>query len=99
LRGGATQSLNDAHASVSKKDYATVDEFLAAVAEKVAKRVEQIRSGEVPGTRAPASPDKKLLSAAIAKLRETHPDFDPAKVDVEKLVGYLARQAASGRAA
>jgi hypothetical protein len=40
-----------------------------AVAEKVVKRVDQIRSGDVPGTRAPASPAAKLgrqvASAAV----------------------------------
>src|SRR6516162_4063803 len=67
--GCATQSLNDSHASVSKKDYTTLDEFIAAVSEKVAKRVEQLRSGNVSGTRAPASPAAKLgrqvASAAV----------------------------------
>ena len=92
MRGGATQSLNDSHASVSKKDYTTPDEFIAAVSEKVAKRVEQLRSGNVSGTRAPASPAAKLGRQVASAAVEA--GVDVSKIDPVKLLAALKRLAA-----
>jgi hypothetical protein len=60
---GLTQSVNDATASVVRKNYdAGVDgdlAFRADANEKAQKRINQIASGDVPGSRAPADPAKK----------------------------------------
>lgn len=48
---GLTQCLNDAHASVARKAFASESEFEDAVMAKVGKRLDQITSGDVPGTR------------------------------------------------
>jgi len=104
LRGGATQSLNDSHASVSKKDYTTLDEFIAAVSEKVAKRVEQLRSGDVPGARAPADPKAKAVREVVKAAEAAGLDMaevmaaieagiDVSKIDPAKLLAALKRMA------
>jgi hypothetical protein len=91
LRGGATQSLNDAHASVSKKDYATPTEFLVAVSEKVAKRVEQIRSGNVPGTRAPADPKAKAAREVVKAAEAAGLDLAEVMDAIEALKAKKAK--------
>jgi hypothetical protein len=54
---GLTQAIGDAHASIARKNFESDEKFLAAVTEKVEKRVAQIISGDVPGSRAPADPN------------------------------------------
>ena len=53
---GLTQSVNDAAASIARKNFETDEAFLAAVREKTDKRIEQVLSGDVPGSRAPTDP-------------------------------------------
>jgi hypothetical protein len=72
---GLTQAINDAHASVSPKGYSDRDAFLRVVGEKVAKRVEQIRSGNVPGTRAPADPKAKAAREVLKAAEEAGVDM------------------------
>ena len=77
---------------MSKKDYATVDEFLAAVAEKVAKRVEQIRTGiDLPGTRAPADPKAKRARELMKKAEELGLDEAEANAAIEAAAKKKAR--------
>lgn len=67
---GLTQSLNDVHAGISRKNYGTEELFLAAVADKVAVREAQIRSGNVPGTGKPSLAETaKVLAEENARLR------------------------------
>lgn len=65
---GLTQALNDAHASVMRKNFDSDQAFLAAVEEKVAKRHEQITSGNVPGSRAPADPRAAMARKLVGQL-------------------------------
>jgi hypothetical protein len=97
LAYGATQAVNDAAASVVRKNFDTDEAFEEAVREKTQKRVDQIESGDVPGTRAPASPAKKLGNQVAAAVVAA--GLDPATIDIEKLSKYLARMAEQGRAA
>ena len=47
---GATQSINDAHAAVARKNFETEELFLNTVREKATKRFAQIVNGTVPGS-------------------------------------------------
>jgi hypothetical protein len=70
LQYGATQSINDCHASVIRKNFETDTAFVDAVMEKVDERVNQIRTGEVPGSRAPANPVMAKARALVAKMAD-----------------------------
>jgi hypothetical protein len=73
LQYGATQSINDSHASVARKNFDSDETFAAAVMEKVNERANQIRTGEVPGARGPANPAMAKARALVAKMAD-----DPA---------------------
>ena len=73
IRYGLTQALNDAHASVQRKAFKTEAEFINVVGEKVQKRAAQIRSGDVPGSRAPADPAKRRAQM-VAYLSRLSPE-------------------------
>jgi hypothetical protein len=70
LQYGATQSINDCHASVIRKNFETDTAFADAVMEKVNERVNQIRTGEVPGTRGTANPAMAKARALVAKMAD-----------------------------
>ncbi len=73
LEYGWKQAINDPHASIKQADFESDDEFRAAVGAVVAKRLEQIDSGNVPGTRAPADPNltrAKKLATDVKNLTE-----------------------------
>jgi hypothetical protein len=53
---GLTQSFNDAHAAIARKNFETDAAFFAAVREKANKRIDQVLTGNVPGARAPVDP-------------------------------------------
>src|SRR5262249_53223566 len=57
-----------------------------AVAEKVVKWVDQIRSGDVPGTSCPGQLGRQVDSAAV--------EADVSKIDPAKLLAALKRLAA-----
>jgi hypothetical protein len=63
---GLTQSINDTHAPVSRKNFSDDESFNAAVWEKAQKRIDQIRSGNVPGTRTPVTKEAKVKQLAAA---------------------------------
>lgn len=69
---GLTQCLNDAHASVARKAFASVEEFEDAVMAKVSKRLDQITSGDVPGSRVsrPKATAAELFAALSPAERE-----------------------------
>jgi hypothetical protein len=58
----------------------------------VVKRVDQIRSGDVPGTRAPTSPAAKLGRQVASAAVEA--GVDVSKIDPAKLLAALKRLAA-----
>ena len=82
---GLTQALNDVHASVKRKEFETDAEFIEAVQKKVDKRLEQIESGNVPGSRAPADP--KL--ATVRKLTK-----EMSIEEIEAAMAYIEKQRA-----
>lgn len=64
IQYGANQCLNDTHAAVAKKDFADETAFIDTVCAKVQKRVDQLISGNVPGSRTPSA-----ATAAVRKLQ------------------------------
>lgn len=95
LEYGLRQTINDTVAGVARKDYASDEEFNAAALAKAQKRVDQLNSGNVPGSRTPADPKLAVVRKLVANIdAETL-----AKVDPAKLVAWLERQAQQGRAA
>jgi len=76
---------------VSKKNYTTLDEFIAAVGEKVAKRVAQIRSGDVPGTRAPADPKAKAAREVVKAAEAAGLDMEEVMAAIEAAAAKKAR--------
>jgi hypothetical protein len=67
---GLTQSVNDATASVVRKNFENQEDFELEARTKAQKRIDQIMSGDVPGSRAPADPAKKRaqIVSFLAKL-------------------------------
>jgi hypothetical protein len=74
LTYGATQAVNDSAASIVRKNFESDETFAAAVAEKKQKRIDQIRSGDVPGVRAPTDPNT-AKARAIAKEMAADPEL------------------------
>jgi hypothetical protein len=87
LTYGATQAVNDAAASIVRKNFETDEAFAKAVAEKVQKRIDQIKSGDVPGARAPTDPNA-AKARAIAKEMAADPELAAA------LEAVMAKRAA-----
>jgi ribosome-associated translation inhibitor RaiA len=90
LTYGATQAVNDSAASIVRKNFETDTAFADAVAEKVQKRIDQIKSGDVPGSRAPTDPKMAKLRAVV-KAAESDPKMAAA---LDKIFAELAKQAA-----
>jgi hypothetical protein len=84
---GLTQSVNDAAASIVRKNFETDEAFLDAVREKTDKRIAQILSGDVPGVRAPTDPNA-AKARAIAKEMAADPELAAA------LEAVMAKRAA-----
>jgi hypothetical protein len=64
---GVKQWLNDRHASLQSKDFNDRDEYVEKVMGRVLEGIDKLESGEVPGTKAPAtSATAKRLAKAIA---------------------------------
>jgi hypothetical protein len=82
LKYGATQAVNDAAASIVRKNFESDETFFAAVNEKCDKRLEQIRTGNVPGSRAPTDPNA-AKARAIAKEMAADPEL---AAELEKLM-------------
>jgi hypothetical protein len=82
LTYGLTQAINDAAASIVRKNFETDEAFVAAVREKCDKRIEQVRSGDVPGARAPTDPNA-AKARAIAKEMAADPEL---AAELEKLM-------------
>jgi hypothetical protein len=74
LTYGATQAVNDAAASIVRKNFETDVAFADAVAEKTQKRIDQIKSGDVPGSKAPTDPNA-AKARAIAKEMAADPEL------------------------
>jgi hypothetical protein len=68
---GFKKSINDTHASVTRDKYDSGEAYLAAVHEKVDERIEQIRSGNVPGTRAAADPHAQKARKLAKELSDS----------------------------
>lgn len=84
---GLTQCLNDAHASVQRKNFSDEAGFQAEVESKVQKRLDQILTGAVPGQRA-ANPQ-----AAVAR------ELAAMMADDAELAEIVAREIATRKAA
>lgn len=82
LQNGFSQRLRDVHASVKRTDYDDDEQFEAAVGTAVAHALDQIDSGDVPGSRQPGETAK--MRATIAKLAEA---AKAAGVDVDAILG------------
>jgi hypothetical protein len=87
LTYGLTQSINDAAASIVRKNFSDESLFLEAVREKCDKRLDQIRTGDVPGSRAPTDPNA-AKARAIAKEMAADPELAAA------LEAVMAKRAA-----
>jgi len=82
IQYGLTQCINDAAASIQSKNFDTQVEFENAVRGKVAKRVDQLHTGDVPGSRAPADPEK-AKARALALLKKMSPE------DLQDFLGQI----------
>ena len=82
---GATQAINDAHSSVARKNFESDAAFLAAVEERTGKRIAQIESGDVPGTRAPAD-SKAAVARKLAK--------EYSEEEMTEMAEYITRKRA-----
>jgi hypothetical protein len=78
--------VNDAHASVARKDYDSDTAFFDAVRAKVEKRIGQIESGDVPGSRAPADPLAAKRRELFKKAHEAGMSDDEAFAVLEKAI-------------
>ena len=83
---GAKQCLNDAAASVQRKDFDFDAEFRTAVMAKVQKRIDQLESGNVPGSRGAADP----RAAKIRKLTKLAESNAEAKKLLDQMDALLA---------
>jgi hypothetical protein len=86
IQYGATQSTNDSHASVVKKDWkGTADEFVAAVNKEVDDFIARAKAGTL-ATRAPEDP-KIVARRELGRMlgRElTEAEYDVILADVAK---------------
>jgi hypothetical protein len=87
---GFNQCIADPLAGIKRADFDSDKAYDAAVGTAVAKRLEQIDSGNVPGTRAPADPRTAKIRKVVAEL---------APVSDEEFDELLAEFVASRRAA
>jgi hypothetical protein len=100
---GLNKSINDCHASIKRSDYADGPdgdtEWRTDVRDAAFKRIEQIRSGNTPGTRQSADPKtaamRKLVSGAVANVNLDAETM--ALVDPVKLAAWITKQVAAGR--
>lgn len=74
IQYGLTQAVNDVHAAVARKNFSSDALFLAAVQAKVSKRIDQILSGDVPGSRAPIDPNAAKARKLAKELSDTELD-------------------------
>lgn len=97
---GLTQAVNDAHASVMRKNFDSDSAFIEAVEAKVLKRLEQIETGNVPGSRGPADP-KAAVARKLAKGLE-EAGLDLTSIEPDELAAMVAvinkRRAKAGQA-
>src|SRR5262245_3296067 len=98
---GLKQWVNDG-AAKQRKDFDTDADYDEARVAGANDRIERLRSGDVPGTREPADPD----TAASRRLAKTAKDAGASLAAVmadakkaEKLLAYISKMAAEGRAA
>jgi len=99
---GFKQWVNDG-AAKQRKDFDSDEEYEAARVAGAQDRIERLRAGDVPGTRAPADPNlakaRKLAKTAEAGGVDIDALLAAVAANPEKLANWLAKQAASGRAA
>ena len=88
---GLTQSINDAAASIVRKNFDSDEAFREAVAEKTNKRIDQLLVGNVPGARAPSDPNA-AKARAIAKEMAADPEL---AAELEKLMAKRAAKKAA----
>lgn len=89
---GLTQAVNDAHAGVARKNFATDQEFLTEVRAKATKRIEQVLSGNVPGSRAPVDPNAAKARKLAKELSDS--EMDAALEFIMKARAKAAKSAA-----
>jgi hypothetical protein len=85
---GFRQCLVDPTAGVKRSDFDSDEEFHAAAREKADKRMAQLESGMVPGTRVVATKEAKVKQLAAA-----------LNIPMETLAQFLAQREAAGLAA
>jgi len=102
-RRGAREYMDNYHASYTKDGLVKGKTVVAWTSESAWKdavdsacgeAVTRFHAGDVPGTREPADPGMARVRAAAKSS-----GVDLTKIDPEKLVAWLQKQAASGRAA
>jgi hypothetical protein len=64
LTYGVQQWIADGVAGIARKNYRTDAEYLSAVEDGYRARIERVYTGDMPGTRTPASPAKALAASA-----------------------------------
>jgi len=94
LTYGLTQSVNDAAASVVAKDFDDTEAFRAAVVAKTNKRLDQIRDGNTPGSRAPADPNAAVARKLAKSLTDAGLTPDEALAAIEAFAAKKAKKAA-----
>lgn len=92
---GATQSLNDAHASVKRSDYESDEEYVEAGMAKVNARLAQLVEGTI-GVRvaAPTTPMVRMIAQGVKTLQDQGVSISP-----DEFAELLARFAESKKAA
>jgi hypothetical protein len=88
---GLKQWVNDG-AAKQRANFDSDEEFESARVAGANERIERLRSGDVPGTRAPASPATKLGRQVAAAAVEA--GIDVTKIDPAKLLAALRKMAA-----
>jgi hypothetical protein len=91
---GLTQSVNDAAAGVVRKNFQDDATYLAEVAKKTDKRLAQIESGDVPGSRAPADPTKAKLAQLVKSAKSSGMSDDEIFAALEAAAAKKAKATA-----
>lgn len=86
---GLTQILNDAHASVTKVTHPDAQDRVDAAWAKINKRLMQLESGEVPGTRSVESDAAKFRRMA-EKLGVEAMEVELARLKAERADAAIA---------
>jgi len=101
MRNGFSQRLRDVHASIKREDYSEgptgTEAWQNDVRAAIQGALDQMKSGDIPGERGPASPETVKTRELVNAMKTA--GLDIKAVNPEKLVAWLKRQTDMGKAA